>query len=71
MPDVLLCRNEDCQQRATCYRYRAIPSNHQSYGEFYPMGDGTCADYWDCREYVESRLVPMNKLDSKWFWPGD
>ena len=34
MPDITMCGNVGCTQKATCYRYRAKPSNYQSYSTF-------------------------------------
>jgi hypothetical protein len=34
MPDIAMCKNENCPYRNTCYRYRAIPDLMQAYLEF-------------------------------------
>ena len=32
--DLTKCTNEKCEIKATCYRYRCNPSEHQSYAMF-------------------------------------
>jgi len=45
MPDVAMCQDVNCESRYTCYRYRAIPSQEQSYTE--PRKEnGVCKVYW-------------------------
>jgi len=34
MPDVTLCRDYTCPSRWTCYRYMAVPDEHQSWSDF-------------------------------------
>lgn len=34
MPDITMCVNIECPFRKQCYRYRAIPSDFQSYANF-------------------------------------
>lgn len=66
----VMCRNDRCQLRENCFRYRAHPHpDDQTYGDFRPMDEmhgGKCGDFWDCKEYVESRKVPMEKLEFTW-----
>lgn len=31
MPDITLCQSHNCPMRETCYRYKAKPSEYQSY----------------------------------------
>jgi len=31
MPDISMCQRKDCPKKSTCYRYKAVPSCHQSY----------------------------------------
>ena len=49
MPDILMCQNEECKDKETCYRYTATPSGHmQSYSII--EGEKTkedCGEYWD------------------------
>ena len=34
MPDITMCKNEACPKKEECYRYKANPSEQQSYAEF-------------------------------------
>ena len=34
MPDIALCKNENCPSKDSCYRYTAKPSCHQVYAKF-------------------------------------
>jgi hypothetical protein len=34
MPDISMCRNEECPLKDSCYRYVAEPSHYQAYGKF-------------------------------------
>lgn len=43
MPDIAMCQQRECPLKASCYRYRAVPSEWQSYMERDPK---TCKDYW-------------------------
>lgn len=45
MPDLSMCRNAGCPIRGGCYRYLAVPSEHQSYGHF-EHGPGGCDWHW-------------------------
>jgi hypothetical protein len=43
MPDISLCKNENCLQKKTCYRFTAVPSRYQQvYGDFKPDETGKC-----------------------------
>ena len=38
MPDISMCRGEDCPKRGSCYRYTATPSSYnQSYFSSSPI----------------------------------
>lgn len=52
MPDIGMCLNHECPLRDACYRYRAIPSEWQSYAAFKPV-DGACESFWP----IEGRAV--------------
>lgn len=49
MPDISMCMNEECTQKETCYRYKAKPSNWQSYADFKQV-DGRCEAYWEVED---------------------
>ena len=44
MCDISMCRNEECEKKQQCYRYRAIPDELQTFCEF-KYEDGKC-DYF-------------------------
>lgn len=45
MPDITMCSNSECPFRNHCYRFRAVPSEYQSYTRFEPDADGRCESY--------------------------
>ena len=51
MPDIAMCKGDNCPSKQTCYRFLATPSEYrQSY--FYPtptIVDKKCDEYWDAR----------------------
>ena len=53
MPDISMCRNETCDKKMSCYRYRAIPNPYrQSYAAFGIDGE-ECSYYINFRELHE------------------
>lgn len=49
MPDISLCRNQDCTRRLTCYRFLAEPNpENQAYVDFKQV-NGYCEHYWPHR----------------------
>lgn len=52
MPDISMCRNQDCVVRLTCHRFTARASDEwQAYGDFIPeehpgITEGSCSYYW-------------------------
>ncbi len=50
MPDITMCKGENCPFKEQCYRYRAKPSEHgQSYFESSPIQEEGCeyfVKYW-------------------------
>lgn len=51
MPDIAMCGNEDCPSAKECYRFRAKPSDWQSYMDFQPPpGEDRCGDFWPLSE---------------------
>jgi hypothetical protein len=46
MPDIAMCRDQQCPQRGTCFRQRAEPSGHrQTYLSRSPRNGDQCHDY--------------------------
>lgn len=59
MPDITLCRYEECEVKKTCYRYLSKGSNWQSYFAEKPYKEGE-----DCSHYIEARSKSkMRRLD--------
>lgn len=48
MPDIAMCANTTCPKRGECYRFRATPSEYQTYAEFRPEPDGSCLRFSQC-----------------------
>lgn len=46
MPDITMCKNEQCIIKNDCYRYTAKPDRIQSYAMFIPVG-GKCDYFWE------------------------
>lgn len=58
MPDIAMCSNKTCPSRNSCYRFRAVPSEHQqSYMAFEPQGKSCCVDFMPIR----GRPVAVNE----------
>jgi hypothetical protein len=47
MPDITMCPGGDCPLKETCYRYKAEPSDYQSYWFEPPYYAGICEHYWE------------------------
>ena len=48
MPDFSMCSWEWCQEKETCYRYKAIPSMRQTWANFYQE-----CENWVCLSKIE------------------
>ena len=47
MPDITMCSNNECPQKANCYRFMAEASPFwQSYSKFELTEDGKCNYFW-------------------------
>lgn len=61
MPDISMCRNEECPLKLKCYRYTAIPSEFmQSYTSFKPIivdKSVKCSAFWSNKNMKQ----PKNK----------
>ena len=54
MPDITMCKNDNCPLGVSCYRYNATPSQHiQSYAKFEPIIDEVL-DEIECKMYLET-----------------
>jgi len=51
MPDISMCKNQDCPSRERCYRFTAKSrGDNQSYANFAPgIGHVKCDDFMDDR----------------------
>lgn len=63
--DISLCSNSKCTKRASCMRYRGVPSNHQTYGYFQQDSKGNCEMHWDIQGWNSSMLVPLRDADRR------
>jgi len=59
MPDIAMCANTECPLRNHCYRFRAVPSEYQSYMAFAPDADGVCKSYIEI--HYGDRLMPITE----------
>mgnify|MGYP003403482642 len=58
MPDITMCKNDNCPLGVSCYRYNANPSKIlQSYAMFEPQINDVLDDV-ECKMYLE---MPNNK----------
>ena len=46
MPDISMCKGEDCLLKNECYRYTATPSEYQSYFVDPPYIEDECEFFW-------------------------
>ena len=62
MPDITMCKDNECSLKETCYRYTAKPSEYQYYFVDSPKDkDEECSYYW---EHIIEEIVKQ-KLDKK------
>lgn len=46
MPDIAMCINKECTSKSSCYRFKAVPSEIQSYCDFKQDSNGVCDYYY-------------------------
>ena len=70
MPDITMCRGEECPKKQFCYRHTAKASDYQSFFMVPPLKEyDTCNYYWDNKDYQDeqqnsnARNVGMDKKD--------
>jgi len=61
MPDISMCKDHECPSRMICYRYRAKPSNFQSYAGFKHEGL-QCVSYISVSGRWDSELVSRSEM---------
>ena len=51
MPDITMCKGDNCPKKENCYRYTApVNEYRQSYFFDTPIKeDGTCEHYWEVK----------------------
>lgn len=48
MPDITMCKGDDCPKKNSCYRYTAKASEYrQSFFTDSPIKNGKCEYFWD------------------------
>ena len=60
MPDMNMCKGDDCPRKETCYRYNAIPTpQHQAYFMETPLiiESGECDYYWGDDKEMETNDI--------------
>ena len=67
MPDITMCNGGDCPLKETCYRYKAKPSEFQSYLAEIPYNAGAtmCEYFCDMSPRDTSLVVRPPKKRSK------
>jgi hypothetical protein len=56
MPDIFMCRNEQCSQKENCYRFTARPEHYQYYGDFKQDENGKCDYYWPNKDESKTKI---------------
>ena len=71
MPDISMCKNEECPNKNTCFRYRAKPNPYrQSY--FLDHSHEDCKEFISIKGWADYALTPIKvtheilRQDSKW-----
>ena len=60
MPDISMCKDDNCPARYTCYRYMAEPDTYQAYADFARPVEGiTCNHYFSISPWPTSGLGSM------------
>lgn len=62
MPDIAMCKGENCPLRYKCYRHKATPSMWQSYwtGTPYNKKTKSCSDFIPMSETKRKRVRNAN-----------
>jgi hypothetical protein len=62
MPDISMCNGVGCKLKNRCYRFKAIPSDYQSYFSIAPVNeDGTCDYLWKINSSDRSKKYKNGK----------
>lgn len=61
MPDISMCADSKCPARVGCYRYRAKPSDWQTYADFGRGTKNRCPDWLPI--FDESKIRPMPDIE--------
>jgi hypothetical protein len=54
MPDICACVNTSCAKQNSCYRFRCVWSERQSFALFAPDSDGACHYHWEIEPRVRT-----------------
>ena len=55
MPDIVMCSQDKCKRKDTCYRYIATPD---PYGQSYAQFDvNSCTDYIECKSKAQKKRL--------------
>lgn len=58
MPDITMCANDRCPKASDCYRFMAVPSVMQAYGDFKSKRG-------KCKYFLELNEIQKGKHESK------
>lgn len=59
MPDISMCKNNECPLKQKCYRYRAVPNHLQTYASFKPNDKGICEYFWKIEKGMHVRKTAL------------
>ena len=63
MADISKCRNKDCKDKETCYRFNAKANPYrQAYSDFKPV-DGVCKNYWSIESKSQLKRLDIQTRD--------
>lgn len=64
MPDITMCKNEDCPSSYRCFRFLARPDKYmQTYGIFKPKDDQvSCVMFWDIRGKKDGMAIKRKRV---------
>lgn len=55
MPDITMCKDQDCPKKDNCYRFTATPDELQIYYVNSPWFNNQCEFFWDNQHHETIR----------------
>jgi hypothetical protein len=65
MPDITMCRDEECPFNKTCFRFTSKPSNYQSYFKISPRKNNECEYYYGVPRDIKDSNIIKRKITKK------